>query len=402
MPVIELVEENRGGMGKSKKARQRANRRARAAAGGQLTVLSPARMSPSSRSQPMMVAVKTGPTRSRQGRPRRRPGGAYGGNEYLATLLEPETYRGVKVPDPITLASSTWTNEADFTILADSNGAALVLAVPQAVTNSAGASVSYAVVTAGGGSGSNASGANFGAVPSNNPAIVGTIARIRPVSAILLLWSTASPLNTTGSVCSFQLPWNWTANGAGNYLGASNTTSTTSWFATCAALPYSFVDHFAKGGVVRYAPTDPQEFQYIQVQSSTSVGYLNVVSGQLANLANGCSAIGIAVQGAGSGTTLRGRIVVNYEFQPQSDATDFVNRQPSPWNQGWLDQANRFIQQHADTFLKAGSAAFSIGSAALETVLPGLSGLALGAGRKAVRGLVNMGLGGASSSRIPY
>jgi hypothetical protein len=184
----------------------------------------------------------------------------------------------------------------------------------------------------------------------------------------------------------------------------SVSSSTAGAFALFTQLPYSFVDHFAQGAIARFAPSDPTEFNYQSTGTSTSLTAYTVASNVLTSVGPG-SVIGIAWFGAPSAGTVAIRIVANYEFLPTTDAIDFVNRDASPWNQGWLDQVNAFVQRHGDTFLKVGTKALGIGAAALETVLPGLAGLAVGVGRQAVRSLVgryDVGPGQSASRTIPY
>jgi len=310
----------------------------------------------------------------KKSKPKNRPSRASRGgeeNQYLATILDAEDCRGVKLPDPITFPSSVYSLELDgVTTASTTNGGEFIIAVnPGNITNSGSVTAANAVVVltdpttgANSGFGSVAKPLVFG---NPNPAVLGSMAQVRVVSAKLKVYNTASPLNCAGRFCAFALPRNTTG------LGLTSLTSV-------MALPYSYADHALKGGEARYIPTDNVEHEYSQTSGGNIYNGWQFTNGSISGIGANTGVLGVAGSGVGASAVIAYRVVINYEFLPSSDALDFINREPSPDRPDWLNSVNAFVTKWGDRLLRP---AADLASSVASVVLPGLGSLGAAAAK---------------------
>jgi hypothetical protein len=281
-------------------------------------------------------------------------------NPYLATICNPDEVRGIKVPDPITYPSGTYTFEADGTTPVGVDGNIIIAVNPWAIQSSSSTTTDYSIII--GPTSALTSGFGTTANPLANqvanPNVAAMMNQVRVVSAQLEVFCLASPLNTTGRFCTAQLPH-----------GTSNLNITT--FAACSALPFSFTDHAAKGACVRWLPADIVEHEYTNLSLASAVWGITG-AGNLNSTAAYYSAIFIAGSGLAAGS-VGWRIVCNYEYLPQADAIDFVNPSPSPSNPNWMSQASTYLQANGSSLLKIGGRLLG---AAMDVAFPGLGTIA--------------------------
>jgi len=287
-----------------------------------------------------VMIAPVGPQSRRGGRRRnKRSTSLFDRNPYLATILDPENVRGVKIPDAITLPTGTWTFTSDGNFTLDATGAGVMYVMPVLAVNSGTSTGQYAVITQSSPTSGNLYD-TLGPVPPNAN-ISNTIARLRPVSGSLRVWSTQPAINISGTCCSFYLPEGSTSVALGGGLTTFN---------SFTALPYNSVNHMADGGNARWMAGDPSEFDFEDVGGLTSLaGYTVTGAGkaQLLGLTPGVSGIGVAVTGSNASSQCRYRVVINYEITPQSDVLSFIDREPSPTNQAWLSGVNEFFVKSA-------------------------------------------------------
>jgi hypothetical protein len=290
-------------------------------------------------------------------------------SDYLATILDPDRVRGIKLPDPITLPSCTAAFELDGFTTCDANGDLILVLCPQALVNSAAtgtAAISYSVIFGGNQTAGYGTSANPVLGLATNPTLNGVVGQLRVVSAMIEAYSTAAPLNTSGRAVTFAMP-----------RGSATPTGTTLSSATLvSALPYSFVDHAAKGACARWFPTDNVDHQYNAVGGTTEENFAQASSGSFYGFATGVyalgSCVGIGFTGLPVTTKVAWRYVINVEFLPAADAVDFVNSQPSPSEPSSLALANSWLQKNAQTLLRSGG---QLLGGALDTVFPGLGSI---------------------------
>ncbi len=307
--------------------------------------------------KPLAVAPSAPKSPARK-QPRRQRGGV-ASNPYLATLMDPDGFRGVKIPDEVCVPTGTWTYEIETALATSANGELVVLFNPRVLAGSGVATVAGSAFVYCG----NANYTTFTAVA--NPSISGVIGRLRPVSACIKAYSTSSPLNISGVASSFVIPCGTEDS---NTLTAT-LSSITGW----TSLQMCSVNHAAQGGYVRWAISDPSELEFEAVNTTGTTAW-TYTAGVLTGQGNG-TAIGIAFNGLPATSNVRVTVVANYEFIPSNDTQQFVSAEPSPQNKSWMERAARYFSSSPKTY-------FAIGKMAGEMLLPFVNSLANGSMNK--------------------
>lgn len=255
----------------------------------------------------VMVVNPANSNAKRRQVPKRRPRSRSAGpSDYLRSLLDPE-FQGLnsKIPDLVNAPSGTFQLTLDGVIsvpatLSDAVGVYLDPnlffngQIGVGVNTAIGGPIVYAL-------------ANFG----GQAAAQALYTQVRPVSACIKAEFTGNTLGDSGIIALGQVQ-----RGLTFPLTANNLSLKTG----------SQIYPARMGGVIRYRPTDNLDLEFTR---STA-----------ANLYNGISFITSGMQ---PNSSMRYRIVVNYEGIPANDTSTFVNATSSPVNLAQLQSTQNYL-----------------------------------------------------------
>jgi len=284
---------------------------------------------------------------------------------YVQSLLNPDGVRGASIPDGVSMATGTYSYVLDFTQGVDPQGRMVVYFNPKIfIGNATGNTFNTCGLLVG----NTTTGFGAGGTPLvpqiANPDLSNNVERFRIVSAELQAWSSSSPLNISGRVCSALLPSDFDLGNSavvGGFIGLS-------------LLPNSRVSHAIEGGRALYMPGGPDDLLYASCANDvTPIHGFSTVAGtgqfhgtnfspvsavSLTTTTSGPTLV-VGFDGLAASSSIQCRIVINIQYQAAANNA-FVQLEPVEPNPTAMQQANRlasvarevqgFYETHAESF----------------------------------------------------
>lgn len=270
-----------------------------------------------------VVVRPPGQGKSKSAKRRRRKQGTMAGsaNVYLSCLMDPENSPGCRIPDMVTIPSSTYQLTIDGTISPSGTGdGVLVLVTPDnffAANSNANPIQVWNNTTPGG---------NYVAVNqlgwAQGASIAGLFDQFRPVSGVLYGEFIGNSATDAGQICMGWLP-----RVAGNpILSLLNAGG----FGNVIAQAFTKSIPLRNGAVVRWKPQDNQDLEYTNTSQANSANASGVYR---------FPSIYFATSGQATTAAVRYRCVFNFEAIPTSDTALFLAAETSTSNLSMLESA---------------------------------------------------------------
>jgi hypothetical protein len=284
-------------------------------------------------------------------------------NLYLLSLQDPQRYPGAKIPDLVSIPSSTFQTENYGIITSNAAGDQAMVFIPRltAQTNLQTAAGTTWTWVAGG--------------YANNPQVTTATSifeGVRPVSMKLRLDFIGATATDQGSVAAVLQARPAVAIGADEFTDFPTT------FATLLSSENSYVASARNGIEIIWSPQDTSDLIYCNpLATYASVIYNDKQSAAAyPYLMVGCTGV------AASTATFRYTITVNWEALASVSTLAFVHTEPSPVNLSHLQEAFNWASNNFGKMAKVASAAAPY----LQTAYNGLmASRANGAGAAALR-----------------